>query len=207
MVYREEDASDVEDEYDVEGGELLEDDEGSDYLEEGGDVGEGEEAEEEDDEEEDLLETDPLESLEVRHTLSAPATHLEGFLSEARLSKYEMAYLKGARWTQLLQGAPPTVDTTGCTSEREIMEREFQMGKIPLAILRTLRGKKGVLAQHVMSLSQMNYIQPSEFFFASAASAVSEPTEDTPGGPAVHNKETPAKKPVVRRPRREKTDP
>jgi DNA-directed RNA polymerase subunit K/omega len=102
-------------------------------------------------------------------------------LAEPRLTKYEETYLKGARWTQLIQGAPPAVDTTGCANEKEIMEREFQMGRIPLAILRTIRTKKGVLDQQVLRLAQMHIVPPSASFFVSDASTiVSEPTKDTP---------------------------
>jgi DNA-directed RNA polymerase I, II, and III subunit RPABC2 len=54
------------------------------------------------------------------------------------ITKYEKVRLLGQRASQLSNGAPPTVDITGMRDPLKIAEKEFNCGKIPLKIIRTM---------------------------------------------------------------------
>ena len=54
------------------------------------------------------------------------------------ISKYERARLIGQRATQLSKGSPPTIDCKGMTDPVKIAEKEYNLGKIPLNIIRNM---------------------------------------------------------------------
>jgi DNA-directed RNA polymerase subunit K/omega len=54
------------------------------------------------------------------------------------ITKYERVRLIGQRASQLASGAPPTVDITGMRDPLKIAEKEYNSGKIPLKIIRTM---------------------------------------------------------------------
>lgn len=54
------------------------------------------------------------------------------------MTKFEKARIKGVRLQQLANKAPPLVDTTGLSSDIEIVERELLERKLPFIIKRTL---------------------------------------------------------------------
>jgi DNA-directed RNA polymerase I, II, and III subunit RPABC2 len=54
------------------------------------------------------------------------------------MTKFERARIKGVRLQQLANKAPPLVDTTGLTSDKEIVEKELLERKLPFIIKRVL---------------------------------------------------------------------
>jgi DNA-directed RNA polymerase subunit K/omega len=54
------------------------------------------------------------------------------------ITKYEKVRLLGQRAAQLSNGAPPTVDIRGMRDPLKIAEKEYNSGKIPLKIIRTM---------------------------------------------------------------------
>ena len=53
------------------------------------------------------------------------------------LTKFEKIRVLGARATQISEGAPPAVDTTGLTDAMSIAKKELSENKLPLVIQRT----------------------------------------------------------------------
>ena len=54
------------------------------------------------------------------------------------INKYEKARLIGQRATQLSKGSAPMVDVKGMTDALKIAEKEYNLGKIPLNIIRNM---------------------------------------------------------------------
>jgi DNA-directed RNA polymerase I, II, and III subunit RPABC2 len=54
------------------------------------------------------------------------------------ITKYEKVRLLGQRASQLSNGAPPMVDISGMRDPLKIAEKEYNCGKIPLKIIRTM---------------------------------------------------------------------
>lgn len=60
-----------------------------------------------------------------------------------RITKYEKVRIIGVRATQLSMGAKPLIDVSNMTDILKIAEKEFEMGVIPISIIRTYpNGKK-----------------------------------------------------------------
>ena len=59
------------------------------------------------------------------------------------LTKYEKVRIIGTRAEQLEAGAPPVIDIGNMTSAIEIAEKELQVRKIPMIVIRNMpNGKK-----------------------------------------------------------------
>lgn len=56
------------------------------------------------------------------------------------ITKNEKVRLIGTRATQLSEGAKPTVDIKDMIDPLKIAEKEYDMGTIPLSIIRTMPG-------------------------------------------------------------------
>jgi len=60
-----------------------------------------------------------------------------------RITKYEKVRIIGVRATQLSMGAKPLIDVSNMTDILKIAEKEFEIGVIPISIIRTYpNGKK-----------------------------------------------------------------
>lgn len=60
-----------------------------------------------------------------------------------RITKYEKVRIIGVRATQLSLGAKPLIDVSNMTDILKIAQKEFEMGVIPISIIRTYpNGKK-----------------------------------------------------------------
>lgn len=64
------------------------------------------------------------------------------YVSNNVMTKYEKTRIIGLRLEQIARGAPTLVDTSNCTSIREIVDREIAEKKIPYVLCRTLPNKK-----------------------------------------------------------------
>lgn len=64
------------------------------------------------------------------------------YVSNNVMTKYEKTKIIGLRLEQLSRGAPTLVDTKGCSSIREIVEKELQERLIPYVLVRTLPNNK-----------------------------------------------------------------
>jgi DNA-directed RNA polymerase subunit K/omega len=62
------------------------------------------------------------------------------------LTKYEITRILSARAEQISFGAPPLVKAKKDDTARGLTQREFDKKVIPLAILRTINGKKEIIS-------------------------------------------------------------
>lgn len=62
-----------------------------------------------------------------------------------RISKYEYARLIGDRAEQLARGSPPLCDIKGLKDPIDIAKREYEVGTIPISIVRELPNGNNVV--------------------------------------------------------------
>ena len=63
-----------------------------------------------------------------------------------KLTKYEVTRLLSARAEQISSGAPPLVKAKKDDTPNGLAEKEFEKKKIPLAVIRTVNGKKEIIS-------------------------------------------------------------
>ena len=65
------------------------------------------------------------------------------YVTRNQMSKYEKTKIIGMRLEQLARGAASLVDTSACTSIRDVVMKELEERKLPFIIIRSLpNGKK-----------------------------------------------------------------
>ncbi|MEI8363921.1 MAG: DNA-directed RNA polymerase subunit K [archaeon] len=63
-----------------------------------------------------------------------------------KLTKYEVTRLLSARAEQISSGAPPLVRTKKDDTPYDLAISEYEKKRIPLAVIRTVNGKKEIIS-------------------------------------------------------------
>jgi DNA-directed RNA polymerase subunit K/omega len=108
-----------------------------------------------DDEEEDLSENEEeevIDGIEVEtvenNSVSVSKTKTNNSIIRNKLTKYEYTRIFSSRVTHIQNGAIPMVKVDKDMTVEEIVKREFEQGRIPLIIERTLPKEKGTLKEY-----------------------------------------------------------
>lgn len=123
-----------------------------DYEEDDNSIMDSEEIESDEDEEE-LSENEAIdEGIEIDATENASVSVAKSNVSNSiirnKLTKYEYTRIFSSRVTHIQSGAIPMVSVDKDMSVEEIVKREFEQGRIPLILERTLPKEKGVFKEY-----------------------------------------------------------
>jgi DNA-directed RNA polymerase subunit K/omega len=134
--------------------DLLENEEYEDYEEE------YEEAYEEDDESESVVSEDEEEASENEENIiddvdgletvsnSVYNNNISNSIIRNKLTKYEYTRIFSSRVTHIQNGSVPMVQVDKDMTVEEIVKREFEQGRVPLIIERTLPKEKGEFKEY-----------------------------------------------------------
>ena len=110
-----------------------------------------------DDEEEDLSENEEeeeevIDGIDVEtvenNSVSVSKTKTNNSIIRNKLTKYEYTRIFSSRVTHIQNGAIPMVKVDKDMTVEDIVKREFEQGRIPLIIERTLPKEKGTLKEY-----------------------------------------------------------
>ena len=108
-----------------------------------------------DDEEEDLSENEEEEVIDgidvetvENNSVSVSKTKTNNSIIRNKLTKYEYTRIFSSRVTHIQNGAIPMVKVDKDMTVEDIVKREFEQGRIPLIIERTLPKEKGTLKEY-----------------------------------------------------------
>lgn len=107
-----------------------------------------------DDEEEDLSENEEevIDGIEVEtvenNSVSVSKTKTNNSIIRNKLTKYEYTRIFSSRVTHIQNGAIPMVKVDKDMTVEDIVKREFEQGRVPLIIERTLPKEKGTLKEY-----------------------------------------------------------
>ena len=134
--------------------DLLENEEYEDYEEE------YEEAYEEDDESESVVSEDEeeapeneeniIDDVDVLETVSNSVynNNISNSIIRNKLTKYEYTRIFSSRVTHIQNGSVPMVQVDKDMTVEDIVKREFEQGRIPIILERTLPKEKGVFKEY-----------------------------------------------------------
>jgi DNA-directed RNA polymerase subunit K/omega len=108
-----------------------------------------------DDEEEDLSENEEEEVIDgidvetvENNSVSVSKTKTNNSIIRNKLTKYEYTRIFSSRVTHIQNGAIPMVKVDKDMTVEDIVKREFEQGRVPLIIERTLPKEKGTLKEY-----------------------------------------------------------
>ncbi len=109
-----------------------------------------------DDEEEDLSENEEeeevIDGIDVEtvenNSVSVSKTKTNNSIIRNKLTKYEYTRIFSSRVTHIQNGAIPMVKVDKDMTVEDIVKREFEQGRVPLIIERTLPKEKGTLKEY-----------------------------------------------------------
>ena len=108
-----------------------------------------------DEEEEDLSENEEeevIDGIEVEtvenNSVSVSKTKTNNSIIRNKLTKYEYTRIFSSRVTHIQNGAIPMVKIDKDMTVEDIVKREFEQGRVPLIIERTLPKEKGTLKEY-----------------------------------------------------------
>jgi DNA-directed RNA polymerase subunit K/omega len=119
-----------------------------DYEEDSGEESEELDSEEEDENDEDE-EVDDDVNIDIEgNEINSIKTKTSNSIIRNKLTKYEYTRIFSTRVTHIQNGSIPMVEVDKDMTVEEIVKREFEQGRIPLILERTLPKEKGVFKEY-----------------------------------------------------------
>ena len=104
-------------------------------------------SENEEEEEEEVIDGIDVETVE-NNSVSVSKTKTNNSIIRNKLTKYEYTRIFSSRVTHIQNGAIPMVKIDKDMTVEDIVKREFEQGRVPLIIERTLPKEKGTLKEY-----------------------------------------------------------
>jgi DNA-directed RNA polymerase subunit K/omega len=108
---------------------------------------EEEDLSENEEEEEEVIDGIDVETVE-NNSVSVSKTKTNNSIIRNKLTKYEYTRIFSSRVTHIQNGAIPMVKIDKDMTVEDIVKREFEQGRVPLIIERTLPKEKGTLKEY-----------------------------------------------------------
>ena len=119
-----------------------------DYEEDSGEESETLNSDEEDEEDEEEPAVNGIDIDAVDNASVSVKTKTSNSIIRNKLTKYEYTRIFSSRVTHIQSGSIPMVSVDKDMTVEEIVKREFEQGRIPLILERTLPKEKGVFKEY-----------------------------------------------------------